>query len=241
MEYETIIAAYETVEAADAVVRDLKAAGVPANGIGRHVKGAASASTRAESLGAFWTGLLGSKTDERDAKVYDRTLANGGAVVTARVPVEEADSALAALEAHAPIDLEERSGGHGEAEVIALAEETLQVGKRAVQGETTRIRRYAVETPVEEQVSLRRESVSIERRPVTGTREVNEDAFADKTVEVTETNEEAVVAKTARIAEEVVIHKDVQQDVETIRDTVRRDKVEVESVPVTKKTADARR
>jgi stress response protein YsnF len=76
---------------------------------------------------------------------------------------------------------------------------------------------------------------------VTGTREVNEDAFADKTVEVTETNEEAVVAKTARIAEEVVIHKDVQQDVETIRDTVRRDKVEVESVPVTKKTADARR
>src|SRR5689334_8582670 len=39
------------------------------------------------------------------------------------------------------------------------------------------------------------------RRPVTGTREANEDAFADKTVEVTETNEEAVVAKTARIAE----------------------------------------
>ena len=76
---------------------------------------------------------------------------------------------------------------------------------------------------------------------MTGTREVNEDAFADKTVEVTETNEEAVVAKTARIAEEVVIHKDVQQDAETIRDTVRRDKVEVESVPVTKKTADVRR
>jgi uncharacterized protein (TIGR02271 family) len=241
MAYETIIAAYETVEAANVVVRDLKAAGVPANGIGRHVKGAASASTRAESLGAFWTGLLGSKTDERDAKVYDRTLANGGAVVTARVPVEESENALAALEAHHPIDLEERSGGHDEAEVIALAEETLQVGKRAVQGETTRVRRYAVETPVEEQVSLRRESVSIERRPVTGTREVNEDAFADKTVEVTETNEEAVVAKTARIAEEVVIHKDVQQDVETIRDTVRRDKVEVESVPVTKKTADVRR
>jgi uncharacterized protein (TIGR02271 family) len=241
MEYETIIAAYETVEAADVVVRDLKAAGIPASGIGRHVKGAASASTRAESLGAFWTGLLGSKTDERDAKVYDRTLASGGAVVTARVPVEESESALAVLEAHHPVDLEERSGGHDEAEVIGLAEETLQVGKRAVQGETTRVRRYAVETPVEEQVSLRRESVSIERRPVTGSREVNEDVFADKTVEVTETNEEAVVAKTVRVAEELVIHKDVQQDVETIRDTVRRDKVEVESVPVTKKTADVRR
>jgi len=76
---------------------------------------------------------------------------------------------------------------------------------------------------------------------VTGSREVNEDAFADKTVEVTETNEEAVVAKTVRVAEELVIHKDVQQDVETIRDTVRRDKVEVESVPETKKTANVRR
>jgi uncharacterized protein (TIGR02271 family) len=241
MEYETIIAAYEAVQGADAVIRDLKAAGVPAHGIGRHVKGAASASSRAESLEAFWTGLLGSKTEQRDARIYDRTLASGGAVVTARVPVEESESALAVLEAHHPVDLEERSGGHDEAEVIGLAEETLQVGKRAVQGETTRVRRYAVETPVEEQVALRRESVSIERRPVTGSREVNEDAFADKTVEVTETNEEAVVAKTVRVAEELVIHKDVQQDVETIRDTVRRDKVEVESVPVTKKTADVRR
>ena len=88
---------------------------------------------------------------------------------------------------------------------------------------------------------MRRESVSIERRPVTGASGVNGDAFAEKTVEVTETNEEAVVAKTARIAEEVVIHKEVEQHVETVRDTVRRDKVEVESVPVTKKTADARR
>jgi Domain of unknown function (DUF2382) len=61
-----------------------------------------------------------------------------------------------------------------------------------------------------------RESVSIERRPVTGTSEVNGDAFTEKTVEVTETNEEAVVAKTARIAEEVVIHKEVEQHVETV-------------------------
>jgi uncharacterized protein (TIGR02271 family) len=241
MEYETIIAAYETVEEADAVVRDLKDAGVAAEGIGRHVKGAASASNRSESLEAFWTGLLGIETEERDARVYDRTLASGGAVVTARVPVKDSESALAVLEAHHPIDLEERSGGDDEAEVVALAEETLEVGKRAVPGETTRIRRYTVEAPVEEQVSLRRESVSVERRPVTGASEVSEDAFTDKTVEVTETNEEAVVAKTARIAEEVVIHKDVEQQVETVRDTVRRDKVEIESVPVTKKTADVRR
>ena len=56
---------------------------------------------------------------------------------------------------------------------------------------------------------------------MTGTSEVNGDAFTEKTVEVTETNEEAVVAKTARIAEAVVIHKEVEQHVETVRDTVR--------------------
>ena len=70
---------------------------------------------------------------------------------------------------------------------------------------------------------------------------MNGDAFAEKTVEVTETNEEAVVAKTARIAEEVVIHKEVEQHIETVRDTVRRDNVEVETVPVTKETAEVRR
>ena len=226
---------------ADAVVRDLKKAGVAADGIGRHVKGAASASNRSKSRGAVWTDLLEIETEERDATVYDRTLASGGAVITARVPVKDSESALAVLEAHRPIDLEERNGGDDEAEVVALAEETLQVGKRAVAGETTRVRRYTVESPVEEQVSLHRESVSIEHRPVTGASEVNGDAFTEKTVEVTEMNEEAVVAKTARIAEEVVIHKTVEQHVQTVRDTVRRDKVEVESVPVTKKTADARR
>ena len=57
--------------------------------------------------------------------------------------------------------------------MVALAEETLEVGKRAVPGETTRVRRYTVELPAEEQVSLRRESVSIEHRPVTGDSEVN--------------------------------------------------------------------
>ena len=45
-------------------------------------------------------------------------------------------------EAHQPIDLEERSGGDDEA--VALAEETLEVGKRVVAGETTRVRRYTV-------------------------------------------------------------------------------------------------
>ena len=52
--------------------------------------------------------------------------------------------------------------------MIPLAEEVLVVGKRTVNTGTTRIRRYVVETPVEQQVSLIRERVVVERRrPVT--------------------------------------------------------------------------
>ena len=48
------------------------------------------------------------------------------------------------------------------------------------------------------------------------------DLFTEQTYEFTETDEEAVVAKTARVIEEVVVSKDVTERVETIRDTVRR-------------------
>ena len=49
-------------------------------------------------------------------------------------------------------------------EVIPVGEESFHVGTRTVQGETTRLRRVVVETPVEQQVSLRTETVIVERR-----------------------------------------------------------------------------
>jgi uncharacterized protein (TIGR02271 family) len=110
---------------------------------------------------------------------------------------------------------------------MQLAEEELAVGKRAVNRGTTRVRRYVVETPVEEQVNLRSESVSVERRPVAGARPVTDANFTDKVIEMTETDEEAVVSKQARIKEEVVIHKDASERTETVRDTVRREEAEV--------------
>ena len=74
---------------------------------------------------------------------------------------------------------------------------------------------------------MRSESVSVERRPVTDSRPVTDANFTDKVVEMTETDEEAVVAKTARVKEELVIHKDTDERVETVRDTVRREEAEV--------------
>jgi uncharacterized protein (TIGR02271 family) len=120
---------------------------------------------------------------------------------------------------------------------MQLAEETLAVGKRAVGGATTRVRRFVVETPVEEQVSLRDEAVALERHPVTDSRPVGTGDFTDKVLEMTEMREQAVVSKTARVVEEVNLRKDVTDRVETVKDTLRRDEVEIEKVPGEKTAA----
>ena len=116
----------------------------------------------------------------------------------------------------------------GQDETISLVEERLRIGKRAVEGGRVRVRSYVVETPVQEQVTLHEENLSIERRtvdrPIT---EADQAAFVDRTIEATATAEEAVVSKTAHVTEEVVVSKGVEERVETVRDTVRRTEVEV--------------
>jgi uncharacterized protein (TIGR02271 family) len=116
-------------------------------------------------------------------------------------------------------------------EVIPVAEEELHVGKRDVSHGRVRIRSYVVERPVSEQVSLREERVDVERRPVSGTAQadtISGDPFQERTIEVEERSEEAVVSKEARVVEEVVVRKDVEQRTETISDTVRKTEVDVE-------------
>lgn len=111
-------------------------------------------------------------------------------------------------------------------EVIPLAEEQVEIGKRRLD-HATRIRRYVVETPVERQVTLRDETVVIERRrPVEGT-SLGAGAFEERTVEVHTSSEQPEVTKTANITEEVVVHKTVTERPETIRETVRKEQVEV--------------
>jgi len=107
-------------------------------------------------------------------------------------------------------------------------EEEVQVGKRAVERDV-RVHTTVTEKPVEEQVHLREEHVTVERRPADRPASGADQAvFKEGVIEITETVEEPVVAKQARVVEEVVIHKEATDHVETIRDTVRRTDVEVE-------------
>jgi len=115
-------------------------------------------------------------------------------------------------------------------EVLALAEEQINVDKRLVQEGTTRIRRFVTETPVEAQVTLHEEHARVLRRAITDPNYVRNLDWTDKTIEVTETVEEAVVTKSVHVAEEVVIQREGSDHVKTVKDKVRRQQVEVERV-----------
>lgn len=126
----------------------------------------------------------------------------------------------------------ERAASAGNEEVIPIVEEELRVGKRSVERGHIQVRSRIVEAPVHEQVTLRDEHVEVERRPVDdAVRGRDADRlFEGRTVEVTETDEEAVVAKDARVVEEVVVRKDADQRVERIDDTVRQTQVDVDRI-----------
>jgi len=128
----------------------------------------------------------------------------------------------------------------GDETVIPIVEEQLSVGKREVERGGVRVRSYVVETPVEESVTLRDETVNVERRAVNRPADVTADAFRERTIELSETDEEAVVAKTARVVEEVVVSKDVTERTEQVSDTVRRTEVDVENTTGTDRATTGR-
>ncbi|WP_375390516.1 YsnF/AvaK domain-containing protein [uncultured Sphingomonas sp.] len=111
---------------------------------------------------------------------------------------------------------------------IPIVEESLVVGKREVDRGGARVRSYVTETPVHEQVRLRDEQIDVQRRAVDRPVTDADDAFRERSIDVTATGEEAVVGKTARVVEEVVVSKTAGERVEEIDDTVLRTDVEID-------------
>jgi stress response protein YsnF len=125
------------------------------------------------------------------------------------------------------------TGNVVEEQRIPIVEEELRVGKREVTRGGARVRSYVRETPVEEQVTLREEHVSVERRPVEQQQGVQstqntDDLLQDREIEMRETAEEAVVQKVANVREELVVRKTAEERTEQISDTVRHTEVDVE-------------
>lgn len=121
---------------------------------------------------------------------------------------------------------------------IPIVEEEITVGKRQVEQGGVRVHTHVQEQPVEQQVTLHKEEVHVERRPVNRPADASQvNAFKEGTFEVSSTSEEAVVQKQARVVEEVVIKKDATDRTETVRDTVRKTQVDVDQTGGTRQTS----
>jgi len=117
---------------------------------------------------------------------------------------------------------------------IPVVEEDISIGKREVERGHVRIYSRVTEQPVEESVRLREEKVTVERRPADRPATEADFAAAGKDViEMTETAEEPVVTKRARVVEEVVVQKEVTEHTETVRGTERHTDVDVQREPET--------
>lgn len=116
-------------------------------------------------------------------------------------------------------------------QTIKVIQENLEIGKREVQTGGVRVRSRIVEKPVEENLRLREERVTVQRTPVNRpATDADLNAFQEGQIELTEHAEVPVVSKTANVVEEISIGKEVNERNETVRDTVRNTEVDVENL-----------
>jgi len=118
--------------------------------------------------------------------------------------------------------------------VVPLGEERLNVGTRTVLGETTRLRRRVVSTPMEQEVTLRDERVVVERRPVRDGEGSSSggpkraDVLTETVIEMSDSRQFPQVWKTVHVTEEVVLRREITERNERVRETLRHDVLEVE-------------
>ena len=260
MSYQTVVAAFDTGAHAQAAVDALKAGGFHADDIsmfdktrvgmrqpglwgrmfggGLHEHEAEVYSQALERGGmvvsvrvpdsevAQATGIL---DIHRPIDVHDRAVTTGIAPVAR---VEAAVASIAAAPVVAAVQTVAVSPKLAEThdEVLRLAEEQLEVGKRMVETGKTRVRRFVTEREASADVTLHEEHADVLRRAVTDPKYIGEIDWADSTIEVVETAEQALVNKTARVVEEVSLKKIGSDHVETVHDKIRRQQVEIERV-----------
>jgi len=161
--------------------------------------------------------------------VQDRAVAKGIA------PAATVISAAKAIAAEAPIDLPQRvavtpavAATHND--VLRLAEEQMEVGKRMVETGATRVRRFTIERDVSADVTLHEEHGEVLRRAISEPVKLSDLDWSDREIEVVETAERALVNKTARIVEEVGLKKVGTDHIETVHEKLRRQQAEVQRV-----------
>ena len=207
--------------------------------------------TQTGGIRGFFSGLFGTGHTQ-EAEHYSEAIRRGSVMLAVDVPDDAPiEPVCEALESAGAVDIDQRveqwrqqgwTGYNPETQpytaeeitkerstVFPVIEEEIEVGKRQVAKGVVRVFSRTVETPVHETVNLREEHATIEHRPADrAATPADLNAFDEKSVEVQEMAEKAVVNKSARVVEEVVVGKEVSQSTESIDDTVRHTEVDVE-------------
>jgi len=237
---EHIVTIYDSTDKALAAARVLASSGFSSQDISLHNRESLSSSAKDAGL---WRRLFGATVRDNESSNYSRAIETGGAVLAVRVADTDADRVRKILGTPSSTEIMDpnRVSGVGSAkttplnltreEILQCAEEQLEIEKRQVEVGTARVRRFMTEKPVESKVSLHEEHAEIQRRSVNGQSNLKDIDWNDKVLEFVETDEQVAVRKVARVTEEVVVRKAGSDHVETIRDTVRRQQVEVDHIP----------
>jgi uncharacterized protein (TIGR02271 family) len=257
--YEKVVTLFDTAEHARAASQNLQHAGFSQNDISVVSGSELPKGGSALREPGLWHRIFGNDIDQHEATVYAKAVESGGVVLSLRAANEDVPKAMGILNQHNLVDVADRAVDTGviskesaatiatpaaaaalparpvtqdlgKDQVIRLAEEHLEVGKKLVEQGTTRIRRFVTEKPVDAEVTLHEEHAEVVRRAITDPNYIQDIDWSDTSVEVLETAEEAVISKSARVVEEVAVGKTGSDHVQTVHDTVRRQQVEVERI-----------
>jgi uncharacterized protein (TIGR02271 family) len=243
-----VTAIYRSPEVADLVRRELEQLGIASRNIAvlSGTAGAGDAIDRLHDLGL----------PEVDARTYQQALRNGDHVVSVDVHddshlagvqeimrrpedaynLDELDTRYADADyvprqqpAYAETGALDQVGGELDQDgTLKVVEERLNVGKQEVDQGAVRVRSFVREVPVEAEVELRSTRVYVERRPVDRPVIPGETGLPEQVIEVHEHAEQPVVAKEARVVEEIGLRQETEVQHQHIRETVRKTEVEVE-------------
>ncbi len=119
--------------------------------------------------------------------------------------------------------------GRGQERRLTLGEEQLAVGKRQVQAGEVNLRKTVETQHVQEQVGLKRDEVSIERRPLNAA-DAGNLTIGEETIRVPLTREEAIVEKRVVPTEEVVVRTREVTDNQTVEADLRKERLVTEGL-----------
>ncbi len=229
-----------------------------ANTAGATSSAAGTGSGIGEKISNYFRELTGG--DENAHRGYTSGVQSGGAVLAVTVADAQANEIASFLKQQGARDLE---GGSPSASapattgyaantgrtattsaanvtgetVIPIIEEQVVVGKREVDQGGVRVYSHVVEIPVEAEVVLREEHITVDRQPVNrAATEADFQAGSGSTIELNAMAEEAVVGKSSRVVEEVRLGKTSSEHTEAIHETVRKTEVDVENLAAGSKT-----